>query len=327
VKRRQFIAAIGGAAAWPLTARAQQPAPLRRIGMLMNLAEGDAEAKRRIAAFLKTLGELGWSEGKNIHVDYRWGVDVQSVKENAAQLVALAPDAIVANAPPSVVAVRQLTQSVPVVFAAVTDPVALGVIESLARPGGNLTGFSPAEYDMGAKWLELLAEIAPGLKRVAVFADSSNPGATRQVVPIQAAASSLKVDMSLIGVCAAATIDRDVAEFARVPNGGLIVIRTSEDIAAREPIIAAAERFRLPAVYPLRLFVTGGGLLSYGPDIVEEYRGAAGYVDRILKGAKPADLPVQSSTKFELVVNLKSAKALGLAIPSTLLATADEVIE
>jgi putative ABC transport system substrate-binding protein len=327
VKRRQFIAAIGGAAAWPLTARAQQPAPLRRIGMLMNLAEGDAEAKRRIAAFLKTLGELGWSEGKNIHVDYRWGVDVQSVKENAAQLVALAPDAIVANAPPSVVAVRQLTQSVPVVFAAVTDPVALGVIESLARPGGNLTGFSPAEYDMGAKWLELLAEIAPGLKRVAVFADSSNPGATRQVVPIQAAASSLKVDMSLIGVSAAATIDRDVAEFARVPNGGLIVIRTSEDIAAREPIIAAAERFRLPAVYPLRLFVTGGGLLSYGPDIVEEYRGAAGYVDRILKGAKPADLPVQSSTKFELVVNLKSAKALGLAIPSTLLATADEVIE
>ena len=295
--------------------------------MLMNLAEGDAEAKRRIAAFLKTLGELGWSEGKNIHVDYRWGVDVQSVKENAAQLVALAPDAIVANAPPSVVAVRQLTQSVPVVFAAVTDPVALGVIESLARPGGNLTGFSPAEYDMGAKWLELLAEIAPGLKRVAVFADSSNPGATRQVVPIQAAASSLKVDMSLIGVSAAATIDRDVAEFARVPNGGLIVIRTSEDIAAREPIIAAAERFRLPAVYPLRLFVTGGGLLSYGPDIVEEYRGAAGYVDRILKGAKPADLPVQSSTKFELVVNLKSAKALGLAIPSTLLATADEVIE
>ncbi|MFZ0424154.1 MAG: ABC transporter substrate-binding protein [Xanthobacteraceae bacterium] len=327
MKRRQFIAAIGGAAAWPLTARAQQPAPLRRIGMLMNLAEGDAEAKRRIAAFLKTLGELGWSEGKNIHVDYRWGVDVQSVKENAAQLVALAPDAIVANAPPSVVAVRQLTQSVPVVFAAVTDPVALGVIESLARPGGNLTGFSPAEYDMGAKWLELLAEIAPGLKRVAVFADSSNPGATRQVVPIQAAASSLKVDMSLIGVSAAATIDRDVAEFARVPNGGLIVIRTSEDIAAREPIIAAAERFRLPAVYPLRLFVTGGGLLSYGPDIVEEYRGAAGYVDRILKGAKPADLPVQSSTKFELVVNLKSAKALGLAIPSTLLATADEVIE
>jgi putative ABC transport system substrate-binding protein len=327
VKRRQFIAAIGGAAAWPLTARAQQPAPLRRIGLLMNLAEGDAEAKRRIAAFLKTLGELGWSEGKNIHVDYRWGVDVQSVKENAAQLVALAPDAIVANAPPSVVAVRQLTQSVPVVFAAVTDPVALGVIESLARPGGNLTGFSPAEYDMGAKWLELLAEIAPGLKRVAVFADSSNPGATRQVVPIQAAASSLKVDMSLIGVSAAATIDRDVAEFARVPNGGLIVIRTSEDIAAREPIIAAAERFRLPAVYPLRLFVTGGGLLSYGPDIVEEYRGAAGYVDRILKGAKPADLPVQSSTKFELVVNLKSAKALGLAIPSTLLATADEVIE
>ena len=327
MKRRQFIAAIGGAAAWPLTARAQQPAPLRRIGMLMNLAEGDAEAKRRIAAFLKTLGELGWSEGKNIHVDYRWGVDVQSVKENAAQLVALAPDAIVANAPPSVVAVRQLTQSVPVVFAAVTDPVALGVIESLARPGGNLTGFSPAEYDMGAKWLELLAEIAPGLKRVAVFADSSNPGATRQVVPIQAAASSLKVDMSLIGVSAAATIDRDVAEFARLPNGGLIVIRTSEDIAAREPIIAAAERFRLPAVYPLRLFVTGGGLLSYGPDIVEEYRGAAGYVDRILKGAKPADLPVQSSTKFELVVNLKSAKALGLAIPSTLLATADEVIE
>jgi putative ABC transport system substrate-binding protein len=329
MRRRDFIAVAAGAvfapAVSPRTAAAQQP--LRRIGMLMNLAEDDAEAKRRIEAFLKALGELGWSEDKNIHVDYRWGVEPQRVKENAAQLVALLPDVIVANAPPSVVALRQLTQSVPVVFAAVTDPVTLGVVDSLARPGGNLTGFSPAEYDMSGKWLELLTELAPGLKRVAVFAALSNQGATQQIAAIQAGAPSLGVEISLIGVSDAATIDHDVAEFARTAKGGLIAIRTSEDIAARGPIIAAAQRYRLPAVYPLRLFATAGGLLSYGPDIVEEYREAAGYVDRILKGAKPADLPVQSPTKFELVINLKTAKALGLTVPSTLLATADEVIE
>ena len=270
---------------------------------------------------------MGWSDEKNIHVNYRWGVEPQRIKENAAQLVALAPDVIVANAPPSVVALRQLTQSIPVVFAAVTDPVALGVVESLARPGGNLTGFSPAEFDMSAKWLELLTELAPDLKRVAVFAAPSNPGTTHQIAAIQAAAPSLGVEISLIGVSDAAAIDHDVAEFARTAKGGLIAIRTSEDIAARDQIIAAAQRYRLPAVYPLRLFATSGGLLSYGPDIVEEYREAAGYADRILKGAKPADLPVQSPTKFELVINLKTAKALGLTVPATLLATADEVIE
>jgi putative ABC transport system substrate-binding protein len=331
VKRREFIVLAAGAAVAPAlsprTAAAQQPAPLRRIGVLMNLAEGDPEAKRRIEAFLKTLGELGWSDEKNIHIDYRWGVESKRVKQNAAQLVALAPDVIVANAPPSVVALRQLSRSVPVVFAAVTDPVALGVVDSLARPGGNLTGFSPAELDMSAKWLELLTELVPGLKRVAVFADTSNPGATRQVDAIEAAAPSLGVEITRIGVADAAAIDRDVAEFARTANCGLIVIRTSEDIAARDPIIAAAQRYRLPAVYPLRFFVTSGGLLSYGPDIVEEYRQAAGYVDRILKGAKPADLPVQSPTKFELIINLETAKMLGLTVPQTLLATADEVIE
>jgi putative ABC transport system substrate-binding protein len=317
----------GAAAAWPRLASAQQLASVRRIGILMNYPEGDPEATQRIDAFLQGIGELGWRNGKNISVDYRWGVDSRSVTANAAELVALAPDLIVANGPPSVLALRQLTKTVPVVFAAVTDPVGLGLVQSMARPGGNFTGFFPAELEMSAKWLELLKEIVPGVKRAAVLAEPSNLGARRQFSVIEDAAPALGVVVDRIGVGDADAIDRDIGAFASAPDGGLIVIRTSENIAARDHVIAAASRYRLPAIYPLRLFVTGGGLASYGPDIVEEYREAAGYADRILKGGKPADLPVQASTKFEFVLNLKTAKSLGLAIPDHLLALADEVIE
>jgi putative ABC transport system substrate-binding protein len=270
---------------------------------------------------------LGWDDGKNIHVDYRYGVGPQIVNKNAAELVALAPDVILANAPPAVLAVQQATHTIPVVFAAVTDPVALGLVQSLARPGGNVTGFSPAEIGLSAKWLELLKEIEPEVKRVAVFRAASNPASETQISIIETAARAMGVDIRIIDVSDTAAMDRDVADFASAADGGLIAIRTSENVAARGEIIALAARYRLPAVYPLRFFATGGGLVSYGPDIVDEYREAAGYVDRILKGAKPMDLPVQSASKFELTINLKTAKQLGLTIPPSLLATADEVIE
>lgn len=328
MRRREFI--IGGAAAaWPLAVRAQQAVTARRIGVIVNLSEGDPEARRRVGAFLKVMTELGWTDGKNLQIEYRWGVGDQLIRDNVAALVALKPDVIVANAPPTVLLLQRATHTIPVVFVAVTDPIALGIVRSLSRPGGNVTGFSPAELDMSAKWLELLKEIAPNVRRVGVFGAqlSYNPGSGPQVAAIQAAAKTLRVDVSMIDVRNAAAMDRDVAAFARSPDGGLIAIRTSEDVAARETIIALAARYRLPAVYPLRLFAADGGLASYGPDIIEEYREAAGYVDRILNGAKPADLPVQSPTKFELVVNLKTAKQIGLTMPPTLLATADEVIE
>jgi putative ABC transport system substrate-binding protein len=273
------------------------------------------------------MGELGWTEGKNFRVGIRWGGDPEIVSKNAAELVALVPDIIVANAPPSVQALEKINHAIPVVFVAVTDPVVLGLVRSLARPGGNVTGFSPSELGMSAKWLELLKEIAPGVKRVAVFSPPDDPFGTKQLAVIQAAAPSLGVTVSTFGVSDSGAIDRDVAAFARTPDAGLIATRTSQAIAARNWIVAAAARYRLPAVYPLRVFAASGGLASYGPDIGEEYREAAGYVDRILKGAKPADLPVQSPTKFELAVNLKTAKQLGITIPPTLLATADEVIE
>jgi len=328
MKRREFITLIGvSAAAWPLAARAQEPGPMRRIGMLVNFTEDDPEARRRVAAFQKSMSELGWNDGKNVRIDYRWGVAAQIVGKNAAELVALAPDVIVANAPPCVQALQQATRTLPLVFVAVTDPVALGIVQNLARPGGNITGFSPAELGLSAKWLQLLKEIAPDVKRVAVFEEPGNPGAVQQFATLQGAAPSLGVDLSVIGVRDKDKIERDVDAFAHSGGGGLIVLRTSENIAVRDVIIAAAARHRLPAVYPLRFIATAGGLVSYGPDIVEEFRQAAGYVDRILKGEKPADLPVQAATKFELVINLKTAKALGLGIPQTLLATADEVIE
>jgi putative ABC transport system substrate-binding protein len=328
MKRREFIALVGGLAIGaPRVACTQPAAQLRRIGVLMNLPDGDPEAQRRIDAFLKSMSALGWDDGKNIHVDYRYGVGPQIVNKNAAELVALAPDVILANAPPAVLAVQQATHTIPVVFAAVTDPVALSLVQSLARPGGNVTGFSPAELGLSAKWLELLKEIMPEVKRVAVFRAASNPGSETQISIIETAARAMAVDIRIIDVSDTAAMERDVADFASAADGGLIAIRTSENVAARHDIIALAARYRLPAVYPLRFFATDGGLVSYGPDIVDEYREAAGYVDRILKSAKPMDLPVQSASKFELTINLKTAKQLGLTIPPSLLATADEVIE
>ncbi|MFZ3311603.1 MAG: ABC transporter substrate-binding protein [Xanthobacteraceae bacterium] len=326
MRRRGFIAfAAGAVIAAPFIARGQETAPIRRLGVLMNLPRGDAEGQRRVDALLKALEKLGWNDGKNLDVTYRWGVS--AVRKNAAELVALAPDVVLANAPPSVVALQQLTHTLPIVFAAVTDPVALGIVRSVARPGGNATGFSPSELDISGKWLELLKEISPGIKQVAVFRDLSNPGARQQIKVLTTAAPSVGVELSYIDVSDRTAIDRDVGAFAATGNGGLIVLRTSEDIAVRQEIIAAAAHYRLPAIFPLRFCVTDGGLASYGPDIVDEYRQAADYIDRIFKGEKPGNLPVQQSTKFELVINLKTAKALGLIFPPTLLATADEVIE
>jgi ABC-type uncharacterized transport system substrate-binding protein len=328
MRRREFITLLcGTAAAWPLTARAQQAEPVRRLGMLINFTNDDQEAKRRIGAFLKKLSELGWTDGKNLHIDYRWGVDREIIRKNAAELVALAPDVIVANAPPSVLALQQVTRAVPIVFTAVIDPVALGFVQSLARPRGNVTGFAPLEFGSSTKWLELLKEIAPGVKQVAVLGGSTNPGATLQLAAIQTAAPSFGVELSIIDVSDKDKIERGVTAFAGSANRGLIVIRTVENIDAHDLIIALAARYRLPTVYPLRFFVAAGGLASYGTDAVEEYRQVAGYVDRILKGEKPADLPVQTPTKYELMINLKTAKALGLSIPPAVLTRADEVIE
>jgi putative ABC transport system substrate-binding protein len=328
MRRRDFIACAAGAAiGWPPAAQAQESVTKRRLGVLMNLPEGDAEGRRRIDALLKALEGLGWNNGKNLDIVYRWGVSGEAIRKNAADLVALAPDVILANAPPSVEALQQLTHTLPIIFAAVTDPVALGIVQTVARPGGNASGFSPSELDISGKWLELLKEISPTVKRVAVFRDLSNPGARQQINVITSAASSFGVELSYIDVRDPAAIDRDVGAFAANGNGGLIVLRTSEDIAVRHEVIAAAAHYRLPAIFPLRFCVTDGGLASYGPDIVEEYRQAADYIDRIFRGEKPGNLPVQQSTKFELVVNLKTAKALALTFPPTLLATADEVIE
>ena len=329
MKRRQFITLLGGAAAtWPLATRAQQPERMRRIGVLMNLAADDPESQARIGALLQGLQEFGWSIGRNVRIDYRWAAgDAGRLRSHAAELVALAPDVILANANPSVEVLQQTARAMPIVFVAVTDPVGTGVVASLARPGGNTTGFTSAEFSMSAKWLELLKEVAPGVTRAAVLQDPGNPGSIPQFAAIQSVAPSLGVDLSTIFLRDAGEIEGAVAAFARAPNGGLIATRTSGAIGHRNLIITQAAKLRLPAVYPLRLFVTAGGLASYGPDIVDQCRRAASYVDRILKGAKPADLPVQAPTKYELVINLKTAKELGLTVPDTVLARADEVIE
>jgi putative ABC transport system substrate-binding protein len=328
MRRRQFITLLGGAAAWPLATRAQQPERMRRIGVLMNLAADDPESQARIGALLQGLQEFGWSIGRNVRIDYRWAAgDAGRLRSHAAELVALAPDVILANANPSVEVLQQTARAMPIVFVAVTDPVGTGVVASLARPGGNTTGFTSAEFSMSAKWLELLKEVAPGVTRAAVLQDPGNPGSIPQFAAIQSVAPSLGVDLSTIFLRDAGEIEGAVAAFARGPNGGLIATRTSGAIGHRNLIITQAAKLRLPAVYPLRLFVTAGGLASYGPDIVDQCRRAASYVDRILKGAKPADLPVQAPTKYELTINLKTAKTLGLTVPDSVLARADEVIE
>jgi len=328
MRRREFITLLGGAAVvWSRAARAQQDNRVRRVGVFMNLTDGNPDGRRWIAALEKALDEYGWTDGRNIHFDFRWGIDAEHVGKNAEDLIALAPDVIVAASPPAVLALQQVTRTVPIVFVAATDPVALGLVESLARPGGNVTGFSPAEIGLSAKWLQVLKEMAPAVTRVAIFQNPANVGGVPQFSTIQAAAPALGVELSVIDVRDKAAIEQAVAAFASSPNGGLIALRISENVVLRDSLIALAAQYRLPAVYPLRVFATNGGLASYGPDIAEEYRQAAGYVDHILRGEKPANLPVQVASKFQLVINLKVAKSLGLAIPQTILATADEVIE
>jgi ABC-type uncharacterized transport system substrate-binding protein len=327
--RREFITLLGGAAAaWPIAARAQQRERMRRLGVLMTLAADDTEAQARNAAFLQALGGLGWIVGRNVQIDYRWsGSDADRIRNAAAELVALAPDVIVTSGASLVATLQQATRTVPIVFAGATDPVGGGLVASLARPGGNVTGFTLFEYGTSAKWLELLKQIDPRLMRVAVIRDPSLPTGTGQLGAIQSAAPSFGVELSSVDVRNVAQLERAVTAFAHGSNGGLIVTASGSAVAHREPIIALAARHKLPAVYYTRSFVPAGGLMSYGPDFVDQFRLAAGYVDRILKGAKPADLPVQAPTKYALVINLKTAKALGIEVPPTLLARADEVIE
>jgi ABC-type uncharacterized transport system substrate-binding protein len=329
MKRREFITLVGGVAAtWPLAARAQQPERMRRIGVLSSLAADDPETQARHAAFLQGLQEWGWTTGRNVQIDYRWGAgDPDRIRSHAAELVALAPDVILATGTPVTAALLQATRSVPIVFAQLPDPVANGFVANLAQPGGNATGFTVYEYGTSAKWIELLKEIAPRVTRAAVLRDPAIASGIGQLAAIQGVAPTLGMEVRPAGVRDAGEIERAVTAFAREPNGGLIVLASPLAIIQRDLIITLAARHRLPTVYSRRFFVTSGGLISYGPDSIEPYRRAASYVDRILKGEKPADLPVQAPTKYELVINLKTAKSLGLEIPPSVLARADEVIE
>jgi putative ABC transport system substrate-binding protein len=326
MRRREFISLVGGAAVtWPLAAHAQQSDGMRRVGVLMNTRVDEAEGQARVTAFVQGLQKLGWTDGRNVHISIRWaGDDAGLYRSYATELVA--SDVIVASASPSVAALQQATRSVPIVFANVIDPVGAGFVDSLARPGGHTTGFTVFEYSISGKWLELLKEVAPKVTRVAVIRDTS-VGGVGQFAAIQSTAPSLGVELSSIAVRDAGEIEQAVAAFARSANGGLIVTASSLVVPHRDLIFTLAARYRLPALYPFRFYATAGGLASYGPDSVDQYLRAAEYVDRILKGEKPADLPVQAPTKYELVINLKTAKELGLAVPQSLLARADEVIE
>jgi putative ABC transport system substrate-binding protein len=327
VKRREFITVLSGAAAWPFVARAQQPERVGRVGVLMNLAADDPEGLARFAVFVQELQQLGWNEGRNMRIDHRWaGGSVELFRKYAPELVALAPDVILASGFPSMAALHPVTHSVPVVFVLVADPVGAGFVESLARPGGNVTGFALYEFGMSAKWLELLKRIAPNVTRVGVLRDAALTAGVAYLAAIQSVAPSLGIEVSSIGV-RESEIERAVTAFAGSSNRGLIMTPTPYTAPVRNLIIALAARHKLPTVYYQRFLVAAGGLASYGPDFLDEYRRAAGYVNRILKGEKAADLPVQLATKHETVINLKTAKALGLDVPSTLLAIADEVIE
>jgi putative ABC transport system substrate-binding protein len=326
LQRREFITLLGVAAVGSAAARAQQA--VRLIGILMNLAADDPEGQARVAAFLQGLQEAGWVVGRNARIDIRWGIgDAERARKNVPEALALAPDVIFATTFPIVAALQQATRAVPIVFAGLIDPVGAGLVASLARPGGNTTGFAGFEYGLSAKWLELLKEAVPRLSRVAVLRDSLTPVGIGQLAAIQGVAPSFGVELSPLVVRDAGEIEPAVAAFARSSNGGLIVTIGTLTDAHRDMISALATRYQLPAVYPFPFFVRSGGLISYGPDITDSYRRAAGYVDRILKGEKPADLPVQQPTKIDLAINLKAAKALGLEIPRTLLARADEVVE
>jgi putative ABC transport system substrate-binding protein len=328
MQRRHFITLLGGAVAWPLAAGAQQADRVRHIGVLMSTAANDPLGQARIAAFLHGLQELGWTDGRNLRIDTRWGGgNADDIRKYAAELVGIAPDVILASGGSVAGPLLQATRTVPIVFTSTPDPVGAGFVDSLARPGGNATGFTNLEYGLGAKWLELLKEIAPRVTRAAVLRDPAIPQGTGQWGAIQTAAPSLGIEVSPINVREAGEIERAVTAFARTSNGGLIVSGSGLANVHRELIVTLAARYKLPAVYFERYFVTGGGLISYAADSLDPHRRAAGYVDRILKEEKPADLPVQNPTKYELVINLKTAKALRLEIPSSVLARADEVIE
>ncbi len=327
MKRRTFIAGLGSAAVWPITARGQQPERLRRIGLLLGTTADDSDSQVRLAVFRQSLQQLGWTDGRNLRIDYRWAAgNAENYRKYAAELVALAPDVILAPGF-SVGPMIQATRTVPIVFVFTTDPVGSGFVDSLSRPGGNATGFMAFEFSLNAKWLELLKEIAPGVTRAAVLRDAAIPSGIGQFAVIQSVAPSVGVEVSPINLRDAGEIERAVTAFARAANGGLIVAASALATVHRDLIITLAARHKLPAVYFNRVFVTDGGLISYGADFNDQYRKAAGYVDRILKGEKPADMPVQAPTKYELVINLKTAKALGLELPHSLLARADEVIE
>jgi putative ABC transport system substrate-binding protein len=334
VKRREFITLLGGAAAaayasWPLATRAQQGERVRRIGVLAGGAvASDADTQERNTAFAHSLKQLGWTDGRNVRIDYRYGLgNAANVRKYATELVALAPDVILASGASVLAPLLQATRTVPIVFVSVADPVGAGYVESMARPGGNATGFIQFEYSLSGKWLELLKEIAPGVTRAAVLRDPVITAGVGQFAVIQSVASSIGLDVSPVNVRDAGEIERAVTAFARSANGGLVVTASALSLVHSELILALAARHKLPAIYPRRSFVAAGGLISYGFDALDQVQRAAGYVDRILKGEKPSDLPVQAPTKYELVVNLKTAKALGLEVPTMLLARADEVIE
>jgi putative ABC transport system substrate-binding protein len=329
MRRREFIRLFCGATvAWPVTARAQQGERVRRIGILLPAAADDAVWQARIGAFLQELALLGWAIGRNVRVDIRWGTtNAAEIRKQAEELVALAPDDILAGGISTVPSLLQATRTIPIIFVMVPDPVAAGFVDSLARPSGNVTGFMNFEYGMSGKWLELLKEIAPTIRRVAVLRDPAISSGIGQFAAIQSVAPQLGIDATPMNVRDAAEIERAITAFAGIPNSGLIVTATALAIANRELILMLAARHKLPAVYWERFFIAAGGLVSYGPNYIDQFRRSAGYVDRILKGEKAADLPVQAPTKFELVINIKTAKALGLTVPPTLLATADEVIE
>jgi len=326
MRRREFITLVGGVAvALPLAARAQQPERMRRIGVLV---PDDADSRTSYAAFLQTLQQLGWIDGQNVRIETRWaGGSASDLRKYATDIVALAPDVIFANGTAAMVPLLQATHTVPIVFANVADPVGAGFVDTMAHPGGNATGFIQFEYSLSGKWVELLKQIAPGVTRAAVLRDPNIPTGIGQFAVIQSVAPSVGMEVTAISVRDADEIERAITAFARSPNGGLIVTPSALTLAHRELIIGLAAQHKLPAVYFRRYYAASGGLVSYGYDLVQQYRGAAGYVDRILKGEKPADLPVQAPTKYELVINLKTAKALGLTIPPSVLARADEVIE
>jgi putative ABC transport system substrate-binding protein len=327
--RREFIALLGGVAcAWPPAVRAQQGERVRHIGVLISLAADDKEGQARLAAFLQGLQELGWIDGRNVRVDTRWGAgDGVLARKYIAELVAMAPDVILASGGSLVAPLLEATRTVPIVFTQTPDPVGAGFVENLARPGGNATGFSIFDYGMGGKWLELLKQIAPGVTRVAVIRDPATPQGIGQFSAVHSLAPSLGLDVSPINAREPGEIERTIPPIAQTPNSSLIVTGSNFAVVHRELIIKLANQYKLPAVYPLRLFAATGGLICYGAEAIEPHKRAAGYVDRILKGEKPADLPVQAPTKYELVINLKTAKVLGLTVPPTLLSTADEVIE